>query len=145
MCVMLFWQHRKDAKTENVHIIITKITEKETSKMKLILAIVNNDDAPIVTTQLTKAGFNTTKIASTGGFLMSGNTTFITGVDDDKVDSVIDIISRFSKKRMQPSLANTSSSGSTFTGATSGVGPITEVLVGGGTIFVMNIERFEHV
>ena len=113
--------------------------------MKLILAIVNNDDAPIVTTQLTKAGFNTTKIASTGGFLMSGNTTFITGVEDDKVDSVIDIISRFSKKRMQPSMSNSNGHNAGFGGTNVSNVPITEVLVGGGTIFVMNIERFEHV
>lgn len=111
--------------------------------MKLILAIVNNDDAPIVTTQLTKAGFNTTKVASTGGFLMSGNTTFITGVDDDKVDSVIDIISRFSKKRMQPSVAGIQHH--TMSGINTQHTQVTEVLVGGGTIFVLNIERFEHV
>ena len=110
--------------------------------MKLILAIVNNDDAPIVTTQLTKAGFNTTKIASTGGFLMSGNTTFITGVDDEKVDAVIDIISRFSKKRMQPSVAGVQQHSFTGVGAAA---PITEVLVGGGTIFVLNVESFTRV
>lgn len=110
--------------------------------MKLILAIVNNDDGPIVTNQLTKAGFNTTKIASTGGFLMSGNTTFITGVEDDKVDTVIDIISRFSRKRMQPTMSNTHTHSFTTGNAPS---PITEVLVGGGTIFVLNVERFEHV
>ena len=37
--------------------------------MKLIIAIVNNDDAHIVNTRLTGAGFQITKISSTGGFL----------------------------------------------------------------------------
>ena len=49
--------------------------------MKLILAIVHNDDAPLVSSELNKADFHSTKIASTGGFLSSGNTTVITGVD----------------------------------------------------------------
>ncbi len=110
--------------------------------MKLVLAIINNDDSPIVTAQLTKAGFNMTKIASTGGFLMSGNTTFISGVDDDKVDEIISIISKFSKKRLQPSVAHT---GGFPAGADISQSTVQEVLVGGGTIFVLNVERFEHV
>ncbi len=111
--------------------------------MKLVLAIINNDDGPIVTAQLTKAGFNMTKIASTGGFLMSGNTTFISGVEDDKVDEIISIISKFSKKRLQPSVAHNSvvhGAGNEISAAN-----VHEVLVGGGTIFVLNVERFEHV
>lgn len=111
--------------------------------MKLILAIINNDDGPIVTAQLTKAGFNMTKIASTGGFLMSGNTTFITGVEDGQVDAVIDIIARFSKKRLQPSVTGMNTlhpHGADISSTT-----VSEVLVGGGTIFVLNVERFEHV
>ncbi len=112
--------------------------------MKLVLAIINNDDSPIVTAQLTKAGFYMTKIASTGGFLTSGNTTFMSGVEDDKVDEIIGIISKFSKKRLQPSVAHTPGlfSGGSHDMASSS---IQEVLVGGGTIFVLNVERFEHV
>ena len=40
--------------------------------MKLIMAIVNNDDGPMITAQLNKKGVYTTKIASTGGFLSAG-------------------------------------------------------------------------
>ena len=58
--------------------------------MKIILAIINNDDAPIVSNQLTRAGINVTKMASTGGFLMRGNSTFISGVEDDQVDKAIE-------------------------------------------------------
>jgi uncharacterized protein YaaQ len=50
--------------------------------MKLILAIVNNDDAFTVSSKLSKANYPVTKISSTGGFLMSGNTTFLLGVGD---------------------------------------------------------------
>ena len=54
--------------------------------MKLILAIVNNDDSGAVSSALTRGGFSVTKLATTGGFLMAGNTTFISGVEDEKVD-----------------------------------------------------------
>ena len=108
--------------------------------MKLILAIVHNDDSVLVSSSLTKAGFHVTKMASTGGFLMSGNTTFIMGVSDEETDKAIDIISKYSKKRTQ-SVANDIA---LATGNMSSNIPI-EVQVGGGTIFVLNVERFERV
>ncbi|MEF9984392.1 MAG: cyclic-di-AMP receptor [Oscillospiraceae bacterium] len=107
--------------------------------MKLLFAIISNDDSARVQSALTKAKFSVTKLATTGGFLMSGNTTFIIGTDDDKVDEVISIISAHSKKRTQ--MVPSSSS--------YGVGMYTsfpvEVQVGGATIFVTNVERFEKV
>ena len=106
--------------------------------MKLIFAIVSNDDSSRVSKELTKNRFSVTRLATTGGFLMAGNTTFLIGTDDDKVDEVISIIGKHSKKRTQmvPSSASY------------GVGMYTsfpvEVQVG-GTIFVTNIERFEKL
>ena len=89
--------------------------------------------------EITKSGFQATKLASTGGFLMSGNTTFLICSEDDKIDEIIEIIKDHSHKRKQfvPSAASY------------GVGSYTsfpvEVFVGGATIFVTNIERFEKV
>ena len=109
--------------------------------MKLILAVVHNDDAPIVTSELNSAGFHSTKIASTGGFLSSGNTTFIAGVEDDKVDEVVEIISHNSKRRSQyvptnvyPALSPTSGSGTTA-----------KIQTGGATLFVLDVEKFIQV
>lgn len=109
--------------------------------MKLVLAVVHNDDAPIVTSELNKAGFHSTKIASTGGFLSSGNTTFITGVEDDKVESVVALITENSKKRSQyvptnvyPALSPSANAGS-----------VAKVNTGGATIFVLDVEQFIHV
>lgn len=107
--------------------------------MKLIYAIVNNDDSHSVVSALTQNGFSATKLASTGGFLMAGNTTFLVCSEDEKVDTIIDIIREHSHKRKQfvPSAASY------------GVGSYTsfpvEVSVGGATIFVTDIERFEKV
>ena len=107
--------------------------------MKMIMAIVSGDDSSAVSAALTKARYSVTKLATTGGFLMSGNTTFLIGIDEEKVDDVISLISSHSKKRKQVMPAATSY----------GVGmydplPI-EVTVGGASIFVMDIERFKKV
>ena len=107
--------------------------------MKLIYAIVNNDDSHPVSNALTQKGFSVTKLASTGGFLMSGNTTFLVCSEDEKVDEVIDVIRDNSRKRKQfvPSSSSYGEGGYTSF-------PV-EVSVGGATIFVTDIERFEKV
>lgn len=69
--------------------------------MKLIFAIVNKDDSGSVSSALTRAGFSVTKLATTGGFLMAGNTTFLMGTDDSRVDEVVSIIGQHSRKRTQ--------------------------------------------
>ncbi len=107
--------------------------------MKLVDAIVNNDDSHSVATALTKAGFSATKLASTGGFLMAGNTTFLICAEDDKIDEIIDVISKKSHKRKQFVPSATSYGVGTYTSI-----PV-EVSIGGATIFVTNIERFEKV
>ena len=96
--------------------------------MKLVLAIVSKDDSSMVSSALTQEGFPVTKLATTGGFLMAGNTTFISGVEDGQVDQVIDIIP----------------SASTMDGGMYTSVPI-EVTVGGATIFVLDVDRFEKV
>ena len=105
--------------------------------MKFVLAIVNNDDNAAVSANLTKGGFSVTKLATTGGFLKSGNTTFLCGVEDDRVDEVIDIIKKQSKRRSQ--MVPTT----TFYDAGMYAAYPVEVTVGGATIFVMNVDRFE--
>lgn len=107
--------------------------------MKLLLAIVNNDDAHNVNANLSKSGFFVTKIASTGGFLMNGNSTFLIGVKDEDVDAAIEIIGRYSKKRVQPAPVDLS-----YNSAAYGSFPA-EVVVGGATIFVVDVEKYERV
>ena len=107
--------------------------------MKLIYAIINNDDSHAVSSALTKGGFSATKLASTGGFLMSGTTTFLVCSEDDKVDDIIEIIRVHSRRRKQFVPAGTSYDVGGYSGY-----PV-EVSVGGATIFVTDIERFEKV
>ena len=63
--------------------------------MKLLIAIVNNEDSAVVSSALTKEGFSVTKLSTTGGFLMVGNTTFLIGAEDDKVTKAKEIIKEF--------------------------------------------------
>lgn len=107
--------------------------------MKLILAIINHDDINAVTQNLTKRGFSSTRLATTGGFLMSGNVTIMVGVDEEKVQTVIDIIKAQSHSRKQMIPTTTEMSFGYYPSM-----PV-EVTVGGATIFVVDIERFERV
>ncbi len=106
--------------------------------MKLLLAIVNNDDAHSVNSNLSKEGFFVTKISSTGGFLMSGNSTFLMGIEDDQVEKAIAVIGSHSKKREQAVPFDTHYHG--------GIAPSAgKVTVGGATVFVLNVEDCRHL
>lgn len=107
--------------------------------MKLITAIVNKEDSKTVNTELVKAGYSVTKLATTGGFLMAGNVTMLVGTDDEKVDDCIAIIEKFSRQRTEV-VPSTASYG---VGVTTAM-PL-EVTVGGATVFVTHVERFEKV
>ena len=107
--------------------------------MKLIIAIVQDEDASRLISQLMNDGFGVTKLATTGGFLMAGNVTILVGVDEEKVQTVIDIIKEQSHSRKQMIPTTTEMSYGYYPSM-----PV-EVVVGGATIFVVDIERFERV
>jgi len=66
--------------------------------MKLIIAIIKDEDNESVSRALTKKNFRVTLIASTGGFLRSGRSTLLIGVDDDQVEHALDVIRDNCKK-----------------------------------------------
>lgn len=107
--------------------------------MKLIFAIVNNDDSHSVQNSITECGFQVTKLASTGGFLKAGNTTFMLAVDDARVDEIIEVIKKHSRKRKQLMPSTPAYGGGTY-----GNFPV-EISIGGATIIVSDIDRFEKV
>ncbi len=87
--------------------------------MKMIILIVKDSDSDAVTQSLTSADYRVTRVASTGGFLRSGVVTLLLGVDDDRVDSAIELIHKNVGK------------------ATSGEKR--------ATLFVVPVEKFEQV
>jgi uncharacterized protein YaaQ len=109
--------------------------------MKLVLAVVQDDDVDDLMERLVKEKVSSTKLASTGGFLREGNTTLMIGVEKEMVESVISIIKDICKSRKQTFTTPIPPTGS------AGVYipyPI-DIMVGGATIFVVDIDRFEKV
>ena len=109
--------------------------------MKLIIAIVQDEDASRLISSLMNEGYSATKLATTGGFLRSGNTTLILGVDDNKFDGAMAVIEKVCKSRKQIATSPSPMAGSTGVYAPY---PI-EVMVGGATIFVLNVEQFTKI
>ena len=106
--------------------------------MKLIIAIVQDEDASRLVSALMNDGYGVTKLATTGGFLRAGNTTLLVGVDDNKFDAAMSVIERVCKSRKQSATQPASMAG------VSGVYapyPI-EVTVGGATVFVLTVDQF---
>ena len=109
--------------------------------MKLIIAIVQDEDASLLISSLMNEGYSATKLATTGGFLRSGNTTLLLGVDDNKFDGAMTVIEKVCKSRKQIATSPSPMAGSTGVYAPY---PI-EVMVGGATIFVLNVEQFTKI
>ena len=107
--------------------------------MKLVFAIVHDEDGPKVMEELNRNGFSVTKLCSTGGFLKAGNTTLLVGVDEENLDAVIEVIRKKSKSRKQVINSNMTPNGM---GGMFIPYPV-EVVVGGATIFVLDVDRFE--
>ncbi len=123
--------------------------------MKLVVAIVQNEDADELIEALTAAHYGATRLASTGGFLRQGNTTIIVGVEDAAVQSVLNIITQHSHSRRQP-ITNPFPDPTITTGRKA-PNPIeaviaqatgaasSEVQTGRATVFVLNLDRYERV
>lgn len=105
--------------------------------MKLIIAIIQDEDAGEVISHLNEAGFQVTRLSTKGGFLRSGNTTVMAGVEEEKVKTAMDIIEENSKARSQ--FATLPSSCGAMHGFI--LAPI-EVKVGGATVFVLDVDQF---
>lgn len=106
--------------------------------MKLILAVIQDKDSHRLLQTLVENNFRATKLASTGGFLKSGNTTFMIGTEDIRVEKALEIIKENCQHRDQL-VAPVSPMGGN---ADSYVPFPIEVEVGGATVFVVPVEQF---
>jgi uncharacterized protein YaaQ len=87
--------------------------------MKLIIAILHDDDVDAVVHALTAEDFRITRVASTGGFFRKGSTTLFIGVENEQVDSAIQTMRKH---------ATTSATGEKR-----------------ATVFVVPVDRFEQI
>ncbi|MBO8172652.1 MAG: cyclic-di-AMP receptor [Bacillaceae bacterium] len=106
--------------------------------MKMVIAVVQDKDSSRLSQALVKEGFRATKLASTGGFLRAGNTTFLIGVEEERLDQLLEIIKSNCHSREQMVAP--------MPPAGTGVGPLIpqpiEVQVGGATVFIVPVEQF---
>ncbi len=107
--------------------------------MKLILAIVQDEDAVNVMDELNVNGFMVTKMCSSGGFLRAGNTTLLTGVEEERVEQALKIIEstcKSHKKVINPGMITATAASGTYLSY-----PV-EITVGGATVFVVDVDQF---
>ncbi len=107
--------------------------------MKLVMAIVQKDDAGTLTDVLRENNYPTTVISTTGGFLREGNTTMLIGVEQNRLDQLLALIRQNCTTRTQfvNPMPPVMEPGELYLAQ-----PV-EVQVGGATVFVLDVERFE--
>lgn len=111
---------------------------RKDDSMKLVLAVIHDEDAHRLMEAISSAGFMCTKLASTGGLLRSGNTTIFLGVEPEKVESVIHIIKEQCQTTKQMTLVTPPSVQVIESAITYPV----EVTVGGATVFVIDLDQY---
>lgn len=108
--------------------------------MKIILAIVQDKDSNRLANEFVDVNIRATKLSSTGGFLKAGNSTFIIGIDDERVDEALELIKKTCQSRKQyvstPVTLDISMDGQ--------IPYPVEVEVGGATVFVLPVDGFHQ-
>ena len=88
--------------------------------MKLLIAVLWDEDAERAVPAFVERGLRVTRVASTGGFLRRGNTTLLVGVEASRVEEAIGVLK----------------------GSGSGTQPAG---TGRGAVFVLDVDRFEQI
>ena len=109
--------------------------------MKLIVAIVQDEDTGALTEALISAGHRFTKVSTTGSFLRTGNTSLLIGVEDQAVPAVMGILRRTCRRRTQVAVPYSPALEPGLLYMPENF----EVEVGGAVIFTHNVVRFERL
>ena len=103
--------------------------------MKLLFAIVQNDDQKALTYALIERSISVTRIASTGGFLRGGNTTLMIGIESERLAETLEIIREHSRRRQLVTVP--------ATGIPHNIDSVAmpmSVTVGGATVFILDVQ-----
>ncbi len=93
---------------------------------KLIIAVVQNEDADNVVDALLEDEFRATRLASTGGFLRRGNTTLMVGADEDQIDRILDLVRSNARSGSAPAESSEAQSAA-------------------ATVFVLDLEDYQRL
>lgn len=109
--------------------------------MKLVFAVVQGKDAEALTDALRASGYRFTQVNSAGGFLREHNITIMVGVEDAEVPEVLRVVKQncYSRTHYVNPLLPIIEPGEFYV-----PNPV-EVQVGGATVFVLNVRRFERM
>lgn len=108
--------------------------------MKCIIAIMQDYDCDGLLRAVTAAGLGATRIASTGGFLRTGNTTVVMGVEDDRMAECLSILERSCRSRVEVQVDVESPEYVEWFPA-----GVHEVTIGGAVVFIAQVARFVRI
>lgn len=90
------------------------------SEQRLIIAILRDTDSEDMLKALLGNDFRVTQIASTGGFMRRGTSTFLIGVEKDRVETAVKLIREHSAPAIDPGFKR-------------------------ATVFVLKVDQFEQI
>ena len=108
--------------------------------MRLVLAVIQNEDEDPLTEAMQVEGFAVTRIGSSGGFLRASNVTLMTAVEDNQVQRVMELLGKHCKRRtrhLHPWVPSLEVVGRFLSAI--------PVEVGGAAVFILNLERMEKI
>jgi uncharacterized protein YaaQ len=114
--------------------------ESSEETMKLVMAVIQNEDEDALTDAMENQGFSITRIGSSGGFLRASNVTLMTAVQDDQVPHVLELFGKHCKRRTKqlhpwvPSME----ARERFMGSI-------PVEIGGAAVFILNLDQVEKI
>ena len=113
----------------------------ESTKKKMILAVIQGDDYADTVDELNRNGFFATLLSSTGGFLKKRSMTLMIGVEEAKVQQVLDILKQCAGRRQQMTYSNLSMSAG-GTAASIPMVPV-QMSVGGIVVFILDLDDIQ--
>jgi uncharacterized protein YaaQ len=110
----------------------------ENQNVRLLLAVVQAQDAESTMSALQKMGLSATRLPSVGGFLGRRNATLMIGVPDSRESEVMNTLQRNCRQRVEFIAVPLESAPLPLPSPT----PIT---IGGATVFKLDVEHFEEI
>ena len=111
--------------------------------MKLLVIITPKENTKKLKAELVAGNFSLTKLTSEGGFLEKKNTTFLVGVEDEKMDKALEIVEKNCKTGEKVISAPAYMSAGMESGMN--VDDATKIRIGGATVFVVNVEKMVKI
>lgn len=106
-------------------------------KSKLVLAVLQGSDADNTIRNLNEQGFIVTVLSSTGGFLKKKSTTVMIGVEEDRLEEVLDVLQKYAGRRKETAYHSVP----VPNGEVSAVPPMPmEVMAGGAAVFILSLD-----